>query len=307
MTSPSVDMTLSPIVECVPNFSEGRRPEVIQAICAAIAAVPGVRVLDVHSDADHNRSVITFVGAPEPVWEGAFQGIAAAARLIDMEQQRGAHPRLGAADVVPFVPVRGVTLDDCVALARRLGERVGNELNIPVFLYEAAATRPGRVNLADVRRGEYEQLKTTIATDPNRAPDFGPKQVGSAGACIIGARPFLIAFNIFLNTHDVAIARAIARAVRHSSGGLRYVKALGVEVDGWAQVTMNLTDFRRTPLPRVVELVRREAERYGVTIRRSELVGLIPQEAVLQAAAWYLQLDDLPADRILENHIDPHP
>lgn len=299
----ALDNILSPIVECVPNFSEGRRPEVIQAIREAIAAVPGVHVLDVHSDADHNRSVITFVGAPESALEGAFQGIAAAAQLIDMEQQRGAHPRLGAADVVPFVPVRGVTLDDCVALARRLGERVGRELDIPVFLYEAAATRPDRVNLADVRRGEYERLKMTIATDPDRAPDFGPKRVGPAGACIIGARPFLIAFNIFLNTHDVVVARAIARAVRHSSGGLRYVKALGVEVDGWAQVTMNLTDFRRTPLPRVVELVRREAERYGVTIRRSELVGLIPQEAVLQAAAWYLQLDDLPADRILENRI----
>jgi glutamate formiminotransferase len=295
--------TMQPLVECVPNFSEGRRPEVVQAIRDAIAAVPGARVLDVHSDADHNRSVITFAGPPEPVLEAAFQGVAAAARLIDMEQHRGQHPRLGAADVVPFVPLRGVTLDDCVTLARRLGQRVGDELGIPVYLYEAAATRPDRVNLADVRRGEYEKLKEEIASNPDRAPDFGPRAVGSAGACIIGARMPLIAFNVYLNTDDVAIARAIARAVRHSSGGLRYVKALGVEVGGLAQVTMNLTDFRRTPLHRVVELIRREAARYGVTIRRSELVGLIPQEAVLDAAAWYLQLDELTPDRILENRL----
>jgi len=295
--------TMQPIVECVPNFSEGRRPEVIQAIRDAIAAVPEVRVLDIHSDADHNRSVITFAGPPEPVLEAAFQGIAAAARLIDMERQSGQHPRLGAADVVPFVPIRGVTLEDCVQLARRLGQRVGTELGIPVYLYEAAATRPDRVNLADVRRGEYELLKEEIATNPDRVPDFGPLHVGSAGACIIGARHPLIAFNIYLNTDDVSIAQAIARAVRHSSGGLRYVKALGVEVGGLAQVTMNLTDFRRTPLHRVVEMVRREAMRYGVTIRRSELVGLIPQQAVLDAAAWYLQLDELPPDRILENRL----
>lgn len=292
------------LVECVPNFSEGRRPEVIRAIRDAIAGVLGVRVLDVHSDADHNRSVITFVGPPEPVLEAAFQGIAAAARLIDMERHRGQHPRLGAADVVPFVPLRGVTLADCVALARRLGQRVGGELGIPVYLYEAAATRPDRVNLADVRRGEYERLKEEIATNPDRAPDFGPRAVGSAGACIIGARMPLIAFNVYLNTSDVSIAKAIAKAVRYSSGGLRYVKALGVEVGGLAQVTMNLTDFRHTPLHRVVELIRREAARYGTTIRRSELVGLIPQEAVLDAAAWYLQLDELTPDRILENRLD---
>jgi len=294
---------MKPLVECVPNFSEGRRPEVIQAIRDAIAGVPEVRVLDVHSDADHNRSVITFAGPPEPALEAAFQGIATAARLIDMEQHRGQHPRLGATDVVPFVPLRGVTLDDCVKLARRLGQQVGDELGIPVYLYEAAATRPDRANLADVRRGEYEKLKEEIAVNPDRVPDFGPRAVGSAGACIIGARMPLIAFNVYLNTDDVSIAKAIARAVRHSSGGLRYVKALGVEVRGLAQVTMNLTDFRHTPLHRVVELIRREAARYGVTIRRSELVGLIPQEAVLEAAAWYLQLDDLTPDRILENRL----
>ncbi|MCS7220926.1 MAG: glutamate formimidoyltransferase [Anaerolineae bacterium] len=295
---------MQPLVECVPNFSEGRRPEVIRAIRDAIASVSGVRVLDVHSDADHNRSVITFAGLPEPVLEAAFQGIAMAARLIDMEQHRGQHPRLGAADVVPFVPLRGVTLADCVALARRLGQRVGDELGIPVYLYEAAATRPDRVNLADVRRGEYERLKEEIATNPDRAPDFGPRTVGSAGACIIGARMPLIAFNVYLNTDDVSIAKAIAKAVRHSSGGLRYVKALGVKAGGLAQVTMNLTDFRHTPLHRVVELIRREAARYGTTIHHSELVGLIPQEAVLDAAAWYLQLDDLTPDRILENRLN---
>jgi glutamate formiminotransferase len=293
-----------PLVECVPNFSEGRRPEVIQAIRDAIAGVSGVRVLDVHSDADHNRSVVTFVGPPEPVLEAAFQGIAIAARLIDMEQHRGQHPRLGAADVVPFVPLRGVTLADCVALARRLGQRVGDELGIPVYLYEAAATRPDRVNLADVRRGEYERLKEEIAINPDRIPDFGPRAVGSAGACIIGARMPLIAFNVYLNTDDVSIAKTIAKAVRHSSGGLRYVKALGVKVGGVAQVTMNLTDFRHTPLHRVMELIRREAARYGTTIRRSELIGLVPQEAILDAAAWYLQLDNLTPDRILENRLD---
>ncbi|MCD6290402.1 MAG: glutamate formimidoyltransferase [Anaerolineae bacterium] len=289
------------IVECVPNFSEGRRSDVIQSIQDAMATVPGVRVLDVHSDPDHNRSVVTMIGVPGSVLEAAFRGIAAAARLIDMEHQRGQHPRLGAADVVPFIPIRGVTMDDCVQLARRLGQRVGDELSIPVYLYGAAATRPDRTDLADVRRGEYERLKEEIATNPDRAPDFGPRRVGSAGACIIGARRLLIAFNIYLNTDDVKIAKAIARAVRHSSGGLRYVKALGVKVGGLAQVTMNLTDFRRTPVHRVVEMVRREATRYGVSIRRSELVGLIPQQAVLDAAAWYLQLDALSPDRVLEN------
>lgn len=290
-------------VECVPNFSEGRRPEVVDQIRSAIASTPGAHVLDLHSDPDHNRSVITFIARPDAAVEAAFRGIQRAAELIDMRQHEGQHPRIGAADVVPFIPLHGVTLEECVELARRLGRRVGEELQIPVYLYEAAATRPDRVNLADVRRGEYEGLAVAIETDPDRAPDFGPRRLGPAGACAIGARKPLIAFNVYLNTTDVRIAKAIARAVRHSSGGLRYVKALGVEVGGLAQVTMNLTDHRQTPLPRVMELIRAEAARHGVTIRRSELVGLIPLDAVLETAAWYLQLDGLSADQVLEHRL----
>jgi glutamate formiminotransferase/formiminotetrahydrofolate cyclodeaminase len=290
------------IVECVPNFSEGRRPEVIARIAEAMQAVPGVRVLDVESDPDHNRSVVTMVGSPEAVEEAAYQGIATAARLINLDEHQGEHPRIGAADVVPFVPVRGVTMDDCVQVARQLGRRVGEELGIPVYLYEAAATRPERVNLADVRRGEYEGLKAEIETQPDRAPDFGPAHLGTAGATAIGARPFLIAFNVYLNTGDVQVARRIARAVRHSSGGLRYVKALGLLVEGRAQVSMNLTDFARTPIHRVVELIRCEAAHHGAAVTHSELVGLIPQQALVDAAAWHLQLDLDPA-QVLENRL----
>ena len=292
------------IVECVPNFSEGRRQAVIDQIVASISEVAGVRVLDVESDADHNRTVVAFVGEPEAVEEAAFRGIRRAAELIDMEQHRGAHPRMGATDVVPFVPIRGVTMEDCVEIARRLGARVGSELGIPVYLYEAAATRPQRVNLADVRRGEYEGIRQEIATNPQRAPDFGPRRMGRAGATAIGARPPLIAFNVYLASDDVRIARAIAKAVRHSSGGLRYVKALGLLVGGRAQVSMNLTNYRKTPLARVVEMVRAEAARYGVSIAESEIVGLVPQEALLDAAVHYLQLHRFSADQVLENRLE---
>ncbi len=292
------------IVECVPNFSEGRRQDVIDQIVASIGEVAGVRVLDVESDADHNRTVVTFIGEPEAVEEAAFRGIRRAAELIDMEQHRGAHPRMGATDVVPFVPVRGVTMDDCVEMARRLGARVGDELGIPVYLYEAAATRPERVNLADVRRGEYEGIRREIAADPQRAPDFGPREMGRAGATAIGARPPLIAFNVYLTGDDVRIAQAIAKAVRHSSGGLRYVKALGLLVEGRAQVSMNLTNYRKTPIARVVELIRAEAARYGVAIAESEIVGLVPQEALLDAAVHYLQLHRFSADQVLENRLE---
>ncbi|MCD6554169.1 MAG: glutamate formimidoyltransferase [Anaerolineae bacterium] len=292
------------IVECVPNFSEGRRQAVIDQIVASISEVAGVRVLDVESDADHNRTVVAFVGEPEAVEEAAFRGIRRAAELIDMEQHRGAHPRMGATDVVPFVPIRGVTMEDCVEIARRLGARVGSELGIPVYLYEAAATRPERVNLADVRRGEYEGIRQEIATNPQRAPDFGPRRIGRAGATAIGARPPLIAFNVYLTSDDVRIARAIAKAVRHSSGGLRYVKALGLLVGGRAQVSMNLTNYRKTPIARVVEMVRAEAARYGVSIAESEIVGLVPQEALLDAAVHYLQLHRFSADQVLENRLE---
>jgi glutamate formiminotransferase/formiminotetrahydrofolate cyclodeaminase len=291
------------LVECVPNFSEGRRREVIEAILAAVRSVEGVIVLDHHSDVDHNRTVVTFVGPPEAALEAAYAAIAKAAQLIDLDHHRGEHPRIGATDVVPFVPLEGVTMEDCVALARQLGERVGKELGIPVYLYEAAATRPDRENLENIRRGEYEGLKAEIATNPDRAPDFGPARLGPAGATVIGARPFLIAYNVYLTTSDVEIAKKIAKAIRFSSGGLRYVKALGLLVEGRAQVSINMTDFRKTPIYRVVELIRREAQRYGVGIAYSELVGLAPQAALLDAAQWYLQLDKFEPGQILENRL----
>lgn len=292
-----------PLVECVPNFSEGQRTEVIDALVKSIERVMDVRLLDVHRDPDHNRSVITFVGPPQAVVEAAYNAIAEAACHIDMEQHRGQHPRLGATDVVPFVPISGVSLQECAALARQLGERVGRELAIPVYLYEAAATRPERVNLADVRRGEYEGLKAAIASDPDRQPDYGPSQLGSAGATAIGARMPLIAFNVYLTTDDVTIAQEIARSVRFSGGGLAYVKALGLLVNGRAQVSMNLTNYTQTPVHRVVELIRIEAARYGVAVQSSELVGLIPQVALIDAARWYLQLDGFTPNQILEDRL----
>ncbi len=294
---------MSSIVECVANFSEGRNPHIVQQIVDAIQQIDEIRVLAFESDADHHRSVVTFVGSKEWIVAGAFAGIHKAAQLIDMEQHRGQHPRVGAADVVPFVPVLGVTLADCAGLARALGQRVGHELAIPVYLYEAAATRPERRDLASVRRGEYEGLKQTIGIDPDRHPDYGPTAIGNAGAVIIGAREPLIAFNVYLATDDVAIAKKISRVIRHSSGGLRGVKALGLLVDGQAQVSMNLTDFRTIPIHRVVEMIRREAARYGVIIEKSELIGLIPQQAILDTASWYLQLDDLSPDQVLETRI----
>jgi len=288
------------LIECIPNFSEARRPEVVEAILSSIVAVPGVCVLDRHSDLDHNRTVITYIGHPSAVAEAAFRSISKASQLIDLNQHTGQHPRIGATDVVPFVPISGVTMQECIELARNLGQRVANELNIPVYLYEEAATRPDRQNLENIRRGEYETLKEEIGTNPTRTPDFGPSQLGPAGATVIGARQPLIAYNIYLSTDDVTIADQIARAVRNSSGGLRFVKAMGVLVEGRAQVSMNLTNYRQTPIARVVEMVRREATRYGVSIHHSELVGLIPQEALFQAATWYLQLDGFELAQVLE-------
>jgi glutamate formiminotransferase len=292
------------LIECIPNFSEGRRTEVVDAIAHAIVSTPGVLILDRSSDADHNRSVITFVGSPDAVCEAAFYGIAKAAELINLDEHQGQHPRIGAADVVPFVPLWNITMKECVAIARALGERVGRELNIPVYLYEAAATQPDRINLENVRRGNYEGLKSAIQSDPARVPDFGPARLGSAGATVIGARAPLIAYNVYLTTGDVEIARKIASAVRHSSGGLRFVKALGLLVDGRAQVSMNLTDFTQTPIAQVVEMIRREAARFGTTIHHSELVGMIPQMALVDAARWYLQLDQFSPDQILETRLN---
>ncbi len=294
---------MTQLVECIPNFSEGRRPEVVAAIVEAIASVEGIVILDRHSDVDHNRTVITYVGAPEAVEEAAFRGIARAAELINLDEHRGEHPRIGATDVVPFVPISDITMTECVEIARRLGRRVGDELGIPVYLYEDAATRPERVNLENIRRGEYEALKSEIGTNPERQPDFGPASLTPAGATVIGARAPLVAFNVYLTTEDKSIADKIARAVRHSSGGLRFVKALGMFVDGRAQVSMNLTNYRKTPIARVVEFIRREAARYGVGIHHSELVGLVPQEALTDAAVWYMQLDQFEKDQVLEERL----
>lgn len=293
----------SPLVECVANYSEARRPEVVQAIIQAIQSVPGVSFLDRHSDLDHNRTVLTFIGPPAEVEEAAFRSIAKAGELINLDQHTGEHPRIGATDVVPFVPISGLSMEQCVEIARRLGKRVGDELGIPVYLYEEAATRPERQNLENIRRGQYEALKEEIATNPDRAPDFGPNRVGPAGATVIGARHPLIAYNVYLTTDDVSIAKKIAKTVRLSSGGYRYVKALGLSVEGLAQVSMNLTNYHETPIARVVETIRREAGRYGVSIHHTELVGLIPEDALVDAAVWYLQMDQFEPDQVLERRL----
>jgi glutamate formiminotransferase len=289
------------LIEAVPNFSEGRRPEVIAAIGAALQA-PGVLLLHQTSDRDHNRSVFTIAGSPAAVVDVLFAAVRIAAERINLFEQRGAHPRLGATDVVPLVPVAGITLEKCADWARRLGKRIGEELHLPVYLYEAAATRPERQNLADVRRGEFERLVMEIER-PERQPDFGPATVGPAGAVIVGARRYLIAYNIFLQTADVRIARRIARAIRASNGGLPAVKALGLLVDGQAQVSINLVDFEQTPLPLVMEQVTQLAAEAGVAVDRAELIGLIPQAALVQVATHYLKLPDLTPERILESAI----
>lgn len=295
------------IVECVPNFSNGRDPEVYGRIVDAIRSVAGVQVLDVSADPDHNRTVVTYVGPPDDVVEAGVRGIAAAKELIDLDHHEGEHPRIGATDVFPFVPVRGVTMDDCVMLARQLGKRVGEELGIAVYLYASAATRPDRESLSAIRKGQYEKWKEEVSTNPDRKPDFGPTEPHPWGATVIGARPFLIAYNLYLNSSDVSVAESIARAIRYTSGGLRFVQARGFLVDGQAQVSMNLTNFERTPIHRVQETVRREAERHGLTVTRAELVGLIPQKALLESAKWYLQLDGLEDDQVLELRLTTPP
>ena len=293
------------LVECVPNFSEGRRPEIVEAIRAAIAAVPSVHMLDVSSDASHNRSVITFVASLEHAADAAYAGIAKARDVIDLTVHSGEHPRLGATDVVPFIPLEGATMDDCIALARRLGDRVGRELAIPVYLYERAATRPDRENLADIRRGEFEGLRSEIGTNPARDPDFGPRQIHpTAGAVVIGARPFLVAYNVYLGpASNLAVAKDVAKAVRGSSGGLRYVKGLGLEVDGQAQVSMNLVDIEKTPLYRAFDMVKMEAEARGVSPTWSEIVGLVPERALFETAARHVQLREFSPDLVLERKV----
>jgi glutamate formiminotransferase/formiminotetrahydrofolate cyclodeaminase len=293
------------LVECVPNFSEGRRPEVVSAIRDAIAAVEGASVLDVSSDASHNRSVITFVAPVEVAVDAAFAGIKAAAERIDLCSHSGEHPRIGATDVVPFIPLEGSTMEDCIALARALGERVGRELQIPVYLYERAATTPARENLADVRRGEFEGLREELGKNPARNPDFGPAKIHpTCGAIAIGARPFLVAYNIYLGpASNLQIAKNIAKAVRGSSGGFRYVKGLGLEVDGQAQVSMNLVDTEKTPLHHAFDFVKMRAEAEGAQVTWSEIVGLVPERVLFDTAVSHLQLKQFKPEQVLERQV----
>jgi glutamate formiminotransferase len=294
------------VVECVPNFSEGRDPRVVESLVEAVESVPGAVVLGTHIDPDHNRSVVTFVAPPEAVVEAAVRVVARAARLIDLSRHAGQHPRMGACDVLPFVPVRGLTVEECVALAHEAGRRIWAELNIPVYFYESAALKEERRNLADVRRGGFELLREQVATVPGRAPDVGePRVHPTAGACIVGVRPLLIAYNVTLKTGDLSVAKRIARAVRERDGGLLHLKALGFELEsrGVVQVSMNLTSYERTNLHHAFEAVRREAERLGVEVLASEIVGLVPRDALYSAAAHFLKLENYPPDVVLENRI----
>jgi glutamate formiminotransferase len=297
---------MAQVVECIPNVSEGRRTDVIESIAAAVRAVPGVRLLDHSSDPSHNRSVFTFAGEPAGVLAAVLAMYERAIPAIDLRTHRGEHPRLGAIDVVPFVPIEGVTMADCVALAKEVGAQVGSRFGVPVYLYEDASTNPARKNLEDIRRGEFEGLAAKMAL-PEWQPDFGPSAPHpSAGASVIGARMPLIAYNINLNTNRLEVAKKIAAAIRHSSGGFRYVKAAGFELKdrGIVQVSMNLTNYEKTPIFRVFETVKREAERYGVTILESEIVGLVPAAALSSAAEYYLQIAGFAADaQILENKL----
>ena len=291
------------LVECVPNFSEGRDASKVDSIVEAMK-IPGVYLLDREMDSDHNRCVITLAGEREAIQEAAIRGAGKAAELIDLTRHQGAHPRMGAADVIPFIPIDGVTLEDCVAMARHVGAEIWKRFQIPVYLYEAAATAPERQNLEDIRHGQFEGIRDEIPVNPARKPDFGEPCVHpTAGVTAVGARKPLIAYNVFLNTPDVAIAKKIAKAVRFSSGGLRYVKGAGFLVRGMAQVSMNLTDFEQTPIHRVFEFVKREALRYGVRPVSSEIVGLIPKRALEQAAEWYLQVENFDSSLILENRL----
>jgi glutamate formiminotransferase len=297
---------MKPLLESVPNFSEGRRRDVIDGIVNAAASVPGTRILDVHSDADHNRSVLTIVGEPDAVQEAVMNAVRKATETIDLRTHTGEHPRIGATDVVPFIPLGGARMADAVVAARSVGEKIATELEVPVYFYEEAATRPERQNLENIRRGGFEELREAIDHDAAREPDIGPRAVHpTAGAVVVGARGPLIAYNIYLNTPDVRVAKAIARAIRHSSGGLRYVKALGLEIPArnQAQVSMNLTNYRKSAIHTAFALVRDLAESHGVSITDSEIVGLVPQDALIGAARHALRLHEFDSDQILENRL----
>ncbi len=294
------------IVECVPNFSEGRRPEVVDAIVDTMTSVKDVYLLDREMDADHNRAVITIVGPPESIGEAAFRGVEVAAKHIDLTKHQGAHPRMGATDVVPFIPIRGVTLDDCVMIARSVGKQIAENLRIPVYLYEAAATRPERTNLENIRKGQFEGIRDEIAANPARLPDFGEAQIHpTAGATVVGARKPLIAYNVNLHTPDVEVAKKIAKRIRFSTGGFRFVKGMGLLLKerNLAQVSMNLTDYEQTSVELVFETVKREAERFGVNVAGSEIVGLIPQKALEHAAEYFLRVENFKPQMILENRL----
>ena len=294
------------LVECVPNFSEGRRPEVLDAIVSEITSVEGIRLLDRQMNPDHNRAVITFIGPPEAVGEAAFRACKAAAEMIDLTQHKGEHPRMGATDVIPFIPISDVSAADCINLSQEVGKRIADELKIPVYLYEKSATTPERENLAEIRKGEFEGIRAQIGKDPKRSPDYGEAVIHpTAGAVAVGCRDFLIAYNIDLATDDVKIAKTIANAIRQQMGGYRYCKAAGFEIKerGIVQVSMNLTNYRRTPVFRVFETVKREAARYGVNVIGSEVVGLIPLEAVVDCVDWYLQLEGFTMRQVIEANL----
>src|SRR3954449_10090327 len=294
---------MSTLVECVPNFSEGRDKAKVDAIVDAMK-MPGVYLLDREMDGDHNRCVITLVGEREAIQEAAIRGVGKAAEVIDLNTHTGAHPRMGAADVVPFIPIEGVTVEDCVAMANHVGEEIWKRYQIPVYLYESAARTPERQGLENIRRGQFEGIRAEIATSPARRPDIGePRVHPTAGATVVGARKFLVAYNVYLNTSDVDVAKKIGKAVRFSNGGLRFVKGMGIPVRGLAQVSMNLTDTDQTPIARVYEYVKREAARYGVMPLSSEIVGLIPKKSLEDAAEWFLQIENFDSSMILENRL----
>jgi len=293
------------LIECIPNVSEGRRPDVVAEMANAIRAVPGARLLDFSSDASHNRSVFTLAGDAAGVEQAVMALFERAVAAIDLRTHHGEHPRMGAVDVVPFVPIEGVTMTECIALARKVGAAVADRFKIPVYLYEEASTNPARKNLEDIRRGEFEGLAAKMATE-GWAPDFGPSAPHpSAGAAVVGARMALIAYNINLATDRLDVAKKIAAAIRHSSGGYRYVKAAGFKLEdrGIVQVSMNLTNYEKTPIFRVFETVKREAERYGVSILESEIVGLVPSAALNAAAEFYLQIEGFKPDQVLEHKL----
>lgn len=292
------------LVECVPNFSEGRDQKVINAIFDAAKSVKSVKVFELEKDASHNRCLFTIVGKPEDVADSAFEAIKKATELIDMTTHKGEHPRIGATDVVPFVPVAEVEMEECIELAKNLGKKVGEELGIPVYLYEAAATKDANRNLADVRRGEYEGLKEEIETNPDRAPDFGPSKMhATAGATVVGARKYLVAYNVNLDTSDVEVAKKISKKIREKDGGLPGVKALGFEVDGIAQVSMNLVDFEKTNFDEVYWAIEKEAESLGVKIKNSEIYGMIPMESLIRAVKHSFKADTFKSDQVLEKKL----